>query len=45
MNFLMMIGTVQYWTRFFVALASAAAVSLDAFHRRIRSAQRSILPR
>jgi hypothetical protein len=37
----MMIGTVQYWTRFLVALISAAAVSLGTFQRRVRAAQRA----
>lgn len=41
----MMIGTVQYWTRFLIALVSAAAVSLDTFYRRLQTAQRTIFPR
>jgi len=41
----MMIGTVQYWTRLLIALVSAAAVSLDTFHRRVRTAQKTVFPR
>jgi len=45
LNFLMMIGTAQYWTRVGIAIASAALISFDAFHRRIRAARRAIFPR
>jgi len=44
-NFLMMLGTAQYWARVCVVIASAAAISLDAFRRRIQAAQRTVFPR
>jgi hypothetical protein len=42
LTLLMMLGTAQYWTRVGIAIASAALLSLDAFHRRIRAARRAI---
>ncbi len=42
LNFLLMLGTAQYWARVCVAAASAAAMSLDAFGQRLRAAQRAI---